>query len=82
MTSKEFSAIRASLGFTPLEWGRALGYGGKNRTVQIMMYQMESGVNPVPARTALLAKALAVKPVQPRPALLTRALARFFPARY
>ena len=58
MTGKEFQAIRLALGLTPLQWGRRLGYEGKNRSIQIMIYQLESDTKPVPTRTALLAEAI------------------------
>ena len=52
--ANDFRGIRLKLGYTPLEWGRALGYRGTDRTVQIMIYQFETGLKPIPNRTALL----------------------------
>ncbi len=54
MTADEVKAARKSQGLTPLEWGRAVGYKGKNKTVQTTIYQWESGAIPVPPDKAFL----------------------------
>ena len=62
MTGLEFKTIRLALGLTPLQWGRRLGYEGKNRSIQIMIYQLESDPKPVPTGTALPAKPISKTP--------------------
>jgi len=58
MTPEDFKAIRLKLGATAVEWGRALGFRGKN--IRLTVDRMEIGHSkyPISERTAGRARAL------------------------
>lgn len=56
MTGSEFLSIRQQLGFTLMQWGRALGYQGDRNTVQVAVRRYESGARDIPPWIARLAE--------------------------
>ena len=58
MTGAEFREIRLGLGLTQTGFGRVLGYGGKDGTMQKHVSQLESGARPVPEAVGRLAAML------------------------
>ena len=56
MKPEELKQIRAKLELSGLQFGRALGMGGTDNTVNVQIYDMESGKRPIPERTARLVR--------------------------
>lgn len=55
MTGPELKAIRQRLGLSVISMGRALGYGGNDRTVNVQVRRYEGGQRPIPEWIARLA---------------------------
>lgn len=49
MTGAELKAIRQELGLSVVEFGRAIGWTGRRRTIQTNLRKIEGGKRPVDA---------------------------------
>jgi DNA-binding transcriptional regulator YiaG len=52
ITPEQFRAARVRSGLTQVEFGRALGFSGKDKSVKDMVYQMENGLRNITERVA------------------------------
>lgn len=49
MTPQALKALRLDLGLSANEFALMLGFKGKKATRQVMIYQFEAGIKPIPA---------------------------------
>jgi len=55
MTGPDLKAIRKNLGLSVIQMGRAIGYGGSDRTVNVQIRRYENNTRDIPEWIARLA---------------------------
>ncbi len=66
MSGDQLQEIRMRLGLSPAEFGRALGYRGRDLTVHVAVHRLEKGDRPIRTPLARLALLLDVSPAARR----------------